>query len=173
VVSYSFVDITAQVRSGRVSAPERRQPGALGLRRGLRRRAPTQLPPHHDPPAPAPTGRSVQVEPMKYILTAPGIKRLKLKHGVPLSKFAFKFDLRRYNPRAVLIGGQTNDQDNATALAGGGVYELCLDTGEWTRHATEGWPQPSAGLMVGCKLRSITGGANGVGARRSRMTIVE
>jgi len=29
-------------------------------------------------------------------LTAPKIERLKLKHDVPLSNFAFKFNLRRY-----------------------------------------------------------------------------
>ena len=31
------------------------------------------------------------------VLKAPGIKLLKLKYGKPLSKFAFKFNLRRYN----------------------------------------------------------------------------
>ena len=30
-------------------------------------------------------------------LKAPGTKRLKLKYDAPLSKFAFKFNLRRYN----------------------------------------------------------------------------
>jgi len=28
----------------------------------------------------------------------------------------------------VLIGGQTNDQDNATALAGGGAWQILLAT---------------------------------------------
>ena len=89
---------------------------------------------------------------------APGSLLLKLGYDGPLSNFAFKIKLCRYTeacgeappptfhhtmtrlrqhpPRAVLIGGQTDDQDNATALAGGGVYELCLNSGEWTRHAT-------------------------------------
>jgi len=38
----------------------------------------------------------VQVEPMKPVLKAPGIERLKLKHDRPLSNFAFNFNLRRY-----------------------------------------------------------------------------
>jgi len=41
------------------------------------------------------------------------------------------------------------------AVAGGGVYELCLERGEWTRHATGGWPQPNAGHMVGCNTSSL------------------
>ena len=43
-------------------------------------------------------GRAVQVGPMKPTLKAPGTKRLKLKYDVPLSNFAFKFNLRRYTP---------------------------------------------------------------------------
>ena len=38
----------------------------------------------------------MQVEPMKPVLKAPGIERLKLKHDRPLSNFAFNFNLRRY-----------------------------------------------------------------------------
>ena len=41
-------------------------------------------------------GRVVQVDPMKPKLKPPGSKRLKLKCGVLLSNFAFKFNLRRY-----------------------------------------------------------------------------
>ena len=42
-------------------------------------------------------GRAVQVVPIKPTLKAPGIKRLKLIRDVPLSIFAFKFNLRRYD----------------------------------------------------------------------------
>ena len=43
-------------------------------------------------------GRAVQVDPIKPKLKPPGAKRLKHKHDEPLSSFAFKFNLRRYNP---------------------------------------------------------------------------
>jgi hypothetical protein len=39
----------------------------------------------------------VQVHPIKPTLKAPGIKLLELKYGRLLSKFAFKFNLRRYD----------------------------------------------------------------------------
>ena len=42
-------------------------------------------------------GKAVQVEPMKSMVKAPGTKRLKLKYDKLLSKFAFNFNLRRYN----------------------------------------------------------------------------
>jgi hypothetical protein len=38
----------------------------------------------------------VRLGPIKPPLKAPGIKRLKLKYDDPLSKFGFKFNLRRY-----------------------------------------------------------------------------
>jgi hypothetical protein len=41
-------------------------------------------------------GRGVQVEPMKPMLKPRVTKRLKLIYGEPLSKSAFKFNLRRY-----------------------------------------------------------------------------
>ena len=41
-------------------------------------------------------GRTVQVGPIKPTLKAPRTERLKLKYDDPLSKFAFKFNLRRY-----------------------------------------------------------------------------
>jgi len=44
-------------------------------------------------------GKAVQVDPIKPTLEAPGIKLLNLKYDEPLSKFAFKFNLRRYSPR--------------------------------------------------------------------------
>jgi hypothetical protein len=42
-------------------------------------------------------GRAVQVDATKPTLKAPGTKRLKLKCGKPLSRFAFKVNLRRYS----------------------------------------------------------------------------
>jgi len=71
--------------------PERR-----GGRRGQR--------PH--PHLRAEPGEAVQVDPMKPTLKAPGTKRLKLQYGEPLSNFAFKFNLRRYN-LAGLAGAYT------------------------------------------------------------------
>jgi hypothetical protein len=41
-------------------------------------------------------GRAVQVDPIKPKLKPPGTKRLKLQYDEPLSKYAFKFNLRRY-----------------------------------------------------------------------------
>jgi hypothetical protein len=41
-------------------------------------------------------GRAVQVDPIKPTLKASGTKRLKLQYDEPLSKVAFKFNLRRY-----------------------------------------------------------------------------
>ena len=41
-------------------------------------------------------GKVVQVDPTKPMLKAPGTKRLKPKYDELLSKFAFKFNLRRY-----------------------------------------------------------------------------
>jgi hypothetical protein len=42
-------------------------------------------------------GESVQVDPIKPTLTAPGIKRLTLEYYEVLSSLAFNFNLRRYN----------------------------------------------------------------------------
>jgi hypothetical protein len=57
----------------------------------------------------------------------------------------------------VLIGGQTNDQENASKLAGGAVYELDLAGGVWTRRETDGWPQPAAGAMTVRWLHAAVG----------------
>jgi hypothetical protein len=43
----------------------------------------------------------VQVDPIKHMLKVSGTKHLKLICDEPLSKFAFKFKLRRYNWDAV------------------------------------------------------------------------
>jgi len=48
-------------------------------------------------------GRVVQVDPIKPELRLPGTKRLKLKYDGPLSKFAFKFNLRRSTKAATTI----------------------------------------------------------------------
>ena len=52
----------------------------------------------------------MQVDPIKPTLKAPGTKRLKLKYDEPLSKFAFKLNVRRY----------TKDTDDPT-----GFNEVC------------------------------------------------
>ena len=39
----------------------------------------------------------MQVDPIKLTLQAPGTRLLKLKHDEPLSSFAFKLHLRRYD----------------------------------------------------------------------------
>jgi hypothetical protein len=41
-------------------------------------------------------GRAMQVDPIKPTLKAPGTERLKLHYDELLSKFAFKFNMRRY-----------------------------------------------------------------------------
>ena len=41
-------------------------------------------------------GKAVQVDPIKPTLKAPGIQLLNLTYDIPLSNFAFKFNLRRY-----------------------------------------------------------------------------
>jgi hypothetical protein len=46
----------------------------------------------------------VQVDPMRPTLKPPRSKRLKLRCVVPLSNFAFKFDLRRHNEDFVACG---------------------------------------------------------------------
>ena len=42
-------------------------------------------------------GGAVQVDPIKATSKAPGTKRLRPKYDEPLSNFAFKCNLRRYN----------------------------------------------------------------------------
>ena len=49
-------------------------------------------------------GEAVQVDPIKPTLKAPGSERLKLKCDEPLSKFAFKFNWRRY--KVVFVTGR-------------------------------------------------------------------
>jgi len=69
-------------------------------------------------PRPQRLGRAVQVDPIKPMLKAPRIKRLKLIRDEPLSNFAFKFNLRRYDS-----GGEYNSADSAalhTLEAAGG-----------------------------------------------------
>jgi len=63
-------------------------------------------------------GKPVQVDPIKPTLTAPGIKLFKLKCDKPLSKFAFKFNLRRNT------SGAYDDIQRATDLAYKAVAEL-------------------------------------------------
>ena len=51
--------------------------------------------------AAAPSGRAVQVDPMKPTLKVPGAKLLKPEHGILLSDFAVNVNLRRYTPAPV------------------------------------------------------------------------
>ena len=48
-------------------------------------------------------GRAVQVDPNKPMLKPPGTQHLKLKCDELLSRFAFKFNLRRYNQGRVMF----------------------------------------------------------------------
>ena len=57
----------------------------------------------------------MQVYPIKPKLKLPGTKRLKPKCDEPLSKFTFKFKLRRYTKGRVT---KTPSQAAATVLAG-------------------------------------------------------
>jgi len=66
-------------------------------------------------------GRAVQLDPIKPTSKVRGTKRLKLKYDRPLSRFALKFNLRRYT--AVDDGRElqiaTGHRDLVTCLAGG------------------------------------------------------
>jgi hypothetical protein len=57
------------------------------------------------PKAFARKGRAVQVDPIKPMLKAPGVKHSKLICDEPLSTFAFKFNWRRYT-KACSGGGR-------------------------------------------------------------------
>jgi hypothetical protein len=70
------------------------------------------------PGRPAP-GRAAQVEPIKPTLKLPGTKRLKLECDEPISKFALKFNLRRYNPASGSKTPLTDSIRQMTATAGG------------------------------------------------------
>jgi hypothetical protein len=64
-------------------------------------------------------GRAVQVDPMEFVLKAPGTKRLKLECDKLLSSFAFKFNLRRYS------------KGTATAEEGRCVYTRALHSSKF------------------------------------------
>ena len=69
-------------------------------------------------------GRAVQVDRLKTRLKAPGTKCLKLIHDGPLSKFAFKFNLRRY------IAGRWAPSRAASGRAGN---TRCISKTAWRR----------------------------------------
>ena len=62
-------------------------------------------------------GSAVQVEPMKPMLKPPETKRLKLRCGEPLSKFAFKFNLRRYSSGSAWTSTPTNSKRRGTSMS--------------------------------------------------------
>jgi len=74
--------------------------------RGRRTRTAPRPPPPLPPPPPPPPGRAVQVNPMKSKLKPPGTKRSKLKCDIPLSTYAFNFNLRRYSLALRRLGGR-------------------------------------------------------------------
>ena len=45
----------------------------------------------------------MQVDPIKPALKAPGTKRLELQYDVPLSEFAFKFNLRLFDKDKLIV----------------------------------------------------------------------
>jgi hypothetical protein len=60
-------------------------------------------------------GRAVQVDPMKPKMKPPGAKRLKLKNDERPFRFAFKFNLRRYNLERA-AGELDNERDAHVAM---------------------------------------------------------
>ena len=58
----------------------------------------------------------MQVDPIKPTLKASGAKRLTLKHAKPLSSFAFKFELRRYNLEGEVRGARARFADGRARL---------------------------------------------------------
>jgi len=60
----------------------------------------------------------VPVAPVKRILKAPGIKRLKLTYDQLASNFAFNFNLRRYNQPALALQ-HAHQEYRGDARAGG------------------------------------------------------
>jgi len=67
-------------------------------------------------------GRAVQVDSIKPVLKAPVTKRLILAYDEPLSNFAFKFNMRRYNmaPKLHEYLAKRDRRDKTRGLAGGG-----------------------------------------------------
>jgi len=61
----------------------------------------------------------VLVDPIKSTLKAPGTKRLKLACDNPLSKFGFKFNLRRYNAE---LRREMEEVSSVRAEAEAGAY---------------------------------------------------
>ena len=74
----------------------------------------------------------MQVEATKIVLKAPGNICLKLYYYVPLSTFAFKFSLRRYNEEADLYKRlpQRGGQDSG---GGAGMVGWCRLTLSYLR----------------------------------------
>jgi hypothetical protein len=86
---------------------------------------------------------------MTPALKAPGIERLKLKYDDPLSNFAFKFNLRRYNkdPRCVGLLDTSADPPTfstvaiSTTITDSGMFEA----GAYTRPLSSSTLAPFVG----------------------------
>jgi len=66
----------------------------------------------------------VQVDPIKPALEVPGTKRLKPIYDVPLSNFAFKFNLRRYLKAQLMLrdrGAHLGSMDVSVRLCEAGA----------------------------------------------------
>jgi hypothetical protein len=92
----------------------------------------------------------VQVDPIKHTLKAPGIQLLKLKHDKPLSKSAFKFNLRRYTLAPVLQNARAFIPTAAAVLAG-----RYLDNTPGWSSLNEGEQQHRLALRAGRLAESI------------------
>ena len=68
----------------------------------------------------------MQVDHIRPMLKAPGIKLLKLKHDKPLANFAFKFNFRRYSE--VDMGRALADRERGTGV------RVRQDLGKYCRH---------------------------------------
>ena len=82
------------------------------------------------------SGRAVQVRPIKPMMKAPGTMLLTLECDEQLSNFAFKFNLRRYNPEVLkwarehgcLWNGTTCEQAAVSGHLEAGAYTCSHST---------------------------------------------
>ena len=78
-------------------------------------------------------GGAVQVDPTRLMLKAPGTKPLKLKYDKLLSRFAFKFTLRRYTMAAAAAAtAAAPDATAATREEAVGALRADMLIGPWS-----------------------------------------